>query len=249
LRSRWCLYFRSGFSGGEDTMFAGIDTLGVNPRRRWTTLGSFTLQAAVLAAAFVLPLLYPQGLPDAVARRPIFVPLSAPEPPSTTGAQDSHQGRAGSVAYARRLIVNRDNGAHFPGLRAQAITTEAPPDLPPGTGNAGRGPDLARFLPPTVSPVLGDRPPISVMMQGNLIYRFEPVYPAIAKMAGVQGTVLIKAVISAQGRIGRAQVVTGSPLLARAALDAVKQWRYRPYYLNGVPVEVETEITVYFVLR
>ena len=86
-------------------------------------------------------------------------------------------------------------------------------------------------------------------MQGNLIYRVEPVYPAIAKNVGVQGAVLIRALISREGTIEQVQVISGSPLLTRAALDAIRQWRYRPYYLNGTPVEVDTEITVNFVLR
>ena len=87
------------------------------------------------------------------------------------------------------------------------------------------------------------------MMQGNLIHRVEPVYPPIAKLTGVQGTVLIKALISTDGRIDQAQVVSGSPLLSPAALEAIRQWRYRPYFLNGGPIEVETEITVNFVLQ
>lgn len=87
------------------------------------------------------------------------------------------------------------------------------------------------------------------MMQGNLIYKVEPIYPVVAKTAGVQGAVLIRALISREGTIEQAQVISGSPWLSRAALDAIRQWRYRPYYLNGTPVEVDTEITVNFVLQ
>jgi len=60
--------------------------------------------------------------------------------------------------------------------------------------------------------------------------------------------VLIKAVISTEGNIEQAQVISGSPLLSKAALDAIRQWRYRSYLLNDKPVEVETEITVNFAL-
>ena len=87
------------------------------------------------------------------------------------------------------------------------------------------------------------------MMQGNLIKRVEPSYPILAKQAGIQGIVLIKAVINREGSIERADVVSGHPLLAHAALEAVRQWKYRPYYLNNEPVEVETQITVKFVLN
>ena len=85
-------------------------------------------------------------------------------------------------------------------------------------------------------------------MQSYLIRRIEPTYPPIAKSAGVQGEVLIKAIISSEGKIEQAQVISGSPWLSRAALDAIRQWRYRPYLLNDKPVEVETEITVNFYL-
>ena len=98
-------------------------------------------------------------------------------------------------------------------------------------------------------PILARPPRVSAMMQGNLIRRVEPLYPSVAKIAGVQGTVLIKALISADGRIEQARIISGSPLLSPAALEAIKQWRYRPYILNGGAIEVETEITVNFVLQ
>ena len=89
----------------------------------------------------------------------------------------------------------------------------------------------------------------SVIMEGNLIHRVQPEYPFIAKQIHLQGTVVLKAVISREGVIEQATVIAGSDLLARSALTAVRQWRYRPYYLNHEPVEVETQITVNFVLE
>jgi protein TonB len=71
----------------------------------------------------------------------------------------------------------------------------------------------------------------------------------IAQQVGIQGAVVIRALISRTGNIERAQVESGQPLLTAAALAAVREWKYRPYYLNGEPVEVETEITVNFILR
>jgi protein TonB len=88
----------------------------------------------------------------------------------------------------------------------------------------------------------------SVIMEGNLIYQVEPQYPAIAKQLHIEGTVIVRAIISRDGVITRAEAESGQTLLARAALAAVRQWRYRPYYLNHEPIEVETEITVNFVL-
>jgi len=85
-------------------------------------------------------------------------------------------------------------------------------------------------------------------MEGNLIHRLQPAYPLLAVQTRTQGQVVLRAVISREGTIENLQVVSGHPLLVRAALEAVRQWRYRPYVLNGEPVEVETQVTVNFVL-
>ncbi len=81
---------------------------------------------------------------------------------------------------------------------------------------------------------------------GMLIRQTPPVYPAIAKAAGVSGTVVVHATISKNGTIKDAQVVSGSPMLQQAALDAVRNWRYKPYKLSNEPVEVDTTISIVF---
>jgi protein TonB len=78
------------------------------------------------------------------------------------------------------------------------------------------------------------------------VNRVEPVYPHLAAIAGIQGQVKLHAIIARNGSIQSLNAISGHPLLVRAALDAVGQWRYRPYYLNGEAVEVETFITVNF---
>jgi protein TonB len=85
--------------------------------------------------------------------------------------------------------------------------------------------------------------------QGLKIKNVTPVYPQMAKIARVQGPVVLAAIIGKDGSIQNLHVIsTASPLLNQAAMDAVKQWRYRPYILNGEPVEVDTQITVNFSL-
>lgn len=86
------------------------------------------------------------------------------------------------------------------------------------------------------------------MDEGNLIYRVQPVYPELARQARIQGPVRLRAIISKTGAIENLQALSGHPMLVSAAVNAVRQWRYRPYLLNGEPVEVETEITVNFML-
>jgi TonB family protein len=84
------------------------------------------------------------------------------------------------------------------------------------------------------------------VQQAQLVSRIEPRYPPLAFETRKEGTVLLHAIISREGRITAMEVVSGSPWFVKAALDAVREWRYRPTYLNGEPVEVETSITVIF---
>jgi protein TonB len=88
----------------------------------------------------------------------------------------------------------------------------------------------------------------SAVAAGNLLYQVAPIYPPIAKAARVQGTVVLRGIISTTGEISELSVVGGPPMLISAAMDAVKQWRYSPYRVNGQPVEVETTVNVVFSL-
>jgi len=87
---------------------------------------------------------------------------------------------------------------------------------------------------------------ISKLSPGQLIARIEPQYPAIARQARIEGEVVLTAIISKTGKVESLQLKSGHPLLAQAARDAVRTWKYRPYILNGEAVEVETQITVDF---
>ena len=86
------------------------------------------------------------------------------------------------------------------------------------------------------------------MLEGNLIRRVAPAYPPLARSARIQGSVVLSALISKAGTIENLRVLSGHPMLVAAAIEAVSQWRYRPYILNGEPIEVETQITVNFLI-
>lgn len=125
----------------------------------------------------------------------------------------------------------------------------------PGTSSGDRSglPNLFRSgtrpVLPAASPAAPNLPlRLSRMKEGDLIRKTLPVYPALARGARIQGIVILQAIISKQGTIENLKVLAGHPLLAPAAIDAVRQWRYRPYVLNNEPVEVETQITVNFSL-
>ena len=107
---------------------------------------------------------------------------------------------------------------------------------------------MTNVIAPPVRPTIARPPMISHMMEGNLIHKVQPDYPPLARQARIQGAVVLQAVISREGTIENLQVLSGHPMLVHAAIDAVSQWRYRPYVLNGDPIEVETQVTVNFVL-
>jgi periplasmic protein TonB len=86
------------------------------------------------------------------------------------------------------------------------------------------------------------------MLQGSLIHTVQPVYPPLARAARVQGSVVLSAIIGKDGAIETLRALSGHPMLVMAAVNAVSQWRYRPYILNNEPIEVETRITVNFTL-
>ena len=86
------------------------------------------------------------------------------------------------------------------------------------------------------------------MLEGSLIRKVEPKYPPLAIAARIQGSVVLAAVISKAGTIENLKLVSGHPMLVAAAIDAVRQWQYRPYVLNSEVIEVETQITVNFTL-
>ncbi len=89
-------------------------------------------------------------------------------------------------------------------------------------------------------------PITSRVMAGNLLLKTLPQYPAIARAAHIQGIVVLQATISKTGLIENLRAVSGPTWLRQAAIDAVQTWRYKPYLLNGDPVEVETTINVVF---
>ena len=224
--------------------------------RRWTTLISFALQALVVGCLLLLPLLYNEGLPKLA----LLAPLLTPAPPPSAPPEQVHHNQspaAQSNLMESRLVAPPE----IPHDVSMLTETEPPPPMiDPGAagvrhrfGDAqGRGsvfdalPGSGQVLPPPL-PVVR-HPPVSHMMEGNLIYRVQPRYPVLAIQARVQGHVVLRAMISREGAIENLQVLSGPGMLAPAALDAVRQWRYRPYVLNGEPVEVETQVTVNFVL-
>ena len=232
---------------GEDAMFSDLAASEGSPVRRWTAMASFSLQAALVAVALVYPLFHLESLPPVV--RTLLPQVTTFEGPPRPQRNFGHAGGPSIHPFVVNTHV-------LLGPRVNSGNVESGPPQPPVIGIAGDGyqtglndllaADHGRQLPTIAAQ---PRPPrISLIMEGNLIHKVEPQYPLIAKQLHIEGTVIVKAIISRDGDITRAEAESGQTLLAQAALAAVRQWRYRPYYLNHEPIEVETEITVNFVL-
>jgi periplasmic protein TonB len=215
---------------------------------------SFTLEAVALALLIVAPLLTTIAQPN--FSRTAFVPFVF------SSAHPKHASKTSSNP-ARVKLNKLRRGITFPvrvHVPAPPATQETDIEIPGGELFLGpAGPGASPFV--DVRPASPAEPPrdeikksvekgpIKVsesVVEAKLISRVEPHYPALALQTRLQGTVRLQAIISRDGRITALEVLSGHPLLVQAALDAVRQWRYRPTLLNGEPVEVETSITVHF---
>ncbi len=221
-------------------------------RRGRATLASFAMQALGLSLLLTIPLLTIQGPPKLHwIDGPILTPPPPPAPPAPRPRPiDSSNISEGRIQQPPRIPPTIAN------LHEQPVASS--PDVSDlgvggGTGTRGRGVfnsigNSVEVAPPPTSPAPTHPLKVSHWAEGNIIYRVQPIYPPLARQARVQGTVELRAIISKAGTIEHLIAVSGHPMLVKSAIEAVRQWRYRPYLLNNEPIEVETEITVNFVL-
>jgi periplasmic protein TonB len=222
-------------------------------RRGWTTLVSFGFQAMALSLLLLIPLLTIQGPSrlELFSRPPISVPPPPAAQPPESAPRPIHSSNLRHVeilqqpASIPRTIANLDERPIASAPDVSGIDVVGRSGRPGGFDSTGISVEIA---PPPPVPVPAHPLKVSHWAEGNLIYRVQPVYPPLARQARVQGSVELRAIISRTGTIENLIVVRGHPMLSAAAIDAVRRWRYRPYLLNSQPVEVETEITVNFLL-
>ncbi len=213
---------------------------------KYWSIVTLLFNSAVLIALIVWPLLHPEALPKQMMAALMVAP-PAPTPPP-----------AMPKAHIKSEMVNTE--LLFPSRIPKAIKVVQESSLPPTMEGVvevlSSGPPVGLS---TVIGTIGTGPPIVVkpappkkvsissgVMAGNLIEKTVPQYPAIAKAARIQGVVVVQATISTTGLIENIRVTSGPPMLQQAAVDAVRSWRYKPYLLNGEPVEVETTVNVVF---
>ena len=215
---------------------------------------SFTIEAIVLAVLVASPLLTSVAQPQLHPLPPMPILLGVWQ------ARHTSQSVSPKMTHSEHPFLVHSSQTAFPAPRP-TVREDAEQSIdafpaPPGESLIGAIPIPGiAGLPPRVDPPPIDRrttPDKEILkvsegvQQAQLIARLEPQYPILAQQTRTQGTVFLRAIISREGRITSLEVVSGHPLLVRAALDAVRQWRYRPTLLNGEPVEVETSITVIF---
>lgn len=221
----------------------------------WTTAASFTIQIALGGFVLLLSLLYTDALP----MHRLISTVEAPPPPPMQSAPAVHAvklARAPSEFDHGVLVVPREIPKTITTIRDEEFPSEDVPNpigsVPYGIAGAPLNNVVSQMLP-KVSPAM---PKIQVskvrvssgVAQGLLIHQVKPQYPQLALQARIQGTVVLQATIGKDGSVQDLHVLSGHPLLTGAAMDAVKQWRYRPYYLNNEPVAVDTQINVNFTL-
>jgi periplasmic protein TonB len=219
--------------------------------KRWPMATAFTAEAIAAGLLLVIPLLSTGVIPVS-ARVPIYTPVKPVtlEPVERVRTDPASAGGLANPSRQIRAVVlfNDNPNAIFRGATADVTTNPADVRDPEPGGKDEK--KLNDFMSdgPANSNVKLDVPKRikSQFEEGQLLNRVEPVYPRIAEISGIQGQVKLHAIIARDGRVQSLNVISGHPLLAHAALEAVEQWRYRPYVLNGEKVEVETFITINF---
>jgi protein TonB len=228
-------------------------------KRGATTMVSFLFQVALIGLLVLVPLLFTEALPKTQLMTFLVAPPPPPPPPPPPAAAP--------IKVVKQIQTDIINGqlrtpTKIPEKVQMIKEEEAPPPMastgvvggvPGGVPGGSMGGVMGSILGSTPVAVPRVATPQRVRVSqgvtsGLLIRKIQPAYPPLARQARIQGNVLLQAEISKEGTIENLRLISGHPMLAPAAIEAVKQWKYKPYILNGEPVEVDTQITVIFSL-
>lgn len=235
----------------ESSLLESSDRL--RSRLSWTTVASAALQSLALGLSVLIPLLHTEALPTVrKVMLPVPIPRGTPShlPPDSGnhGSLPTQPSPAIPVAPSKVPPLVLQSASDDPSSPPQislpgGCVVCAPNGVPHSVGDILRSTPLPAPIPRQKRPIVS--PGVTA---GRLIHRVQPVYPHLARVGGVEGTVVLHAIITRTGTIESLRIVSGHPMLQQAAVEAVQQWRYRPFFLGDAPVEVETQITVNFVL-
>lgn len=241
----------------EDSLLESGNRL--KKRSPWATVFSFVVQIGLLFILILIPLIYTEALPKQQLMTFLVAPPPPPPPPPPPAAAP--------IVKQVKIQTELDNGqlrtpTAIPKKIAMIREDEAPPPsagagvvggVPGGVPGGQMGGVIGGIISgtPVAVPKVATPQRVRVsqgVTEGLLLRKVQPNYPPLARSARIQGQVVLQAVIGKDGTIQNLRAISGHPMLTPAAIDAVKQWRYKPYFLNGEPVEVDTQITVNFTL-
>jgi periplasmic protein TonB len=239
----------------EDSLIESGNRL--KTKRGATTILSFVLQMLLLGVLILIPLIYTDALPKQQLMTFLVAPPPPPPPPPPPAAIPQ--------VKVVRVQSELDNGqlrtpTKIPEKVRMITEEEAPPPAMGGVMGGVVGGVAGGSAGGVIGGIIGSTAAIPKVAtpqrvrvsqgvsSGLLIRKVQPNYPPLARQARIQGQVVLQAEISKDGTIQNLQLISGHPMLAPAAIEAVKQWRYKPYLLNGEPVAVETQVVVNFTL-
>jgi len=222
------------------------------------TIFSFILEFILVGILVLIPLLFTEALPKTQLMTFLVAPPPPPPPPPPPAAPIkivkqvqtdlvNGQLRTPTKIPEKVQMIKEDEAP--PPVMSAGVVGGVPGGIPGGAMNGVIGGIVSST--PVAVPKVATPQRVRVsqgVTQGLLIRKIQPNYPPLARQARIQGSVLLQAEISKDGTIENLHLISGHPMLAPAAIEAVKQWKYKPYLLNGEPVEVDTEVMVNFTL-
>jgi periplasmic protein TonB len=262
----------SGATGQEPEVHLFEDNLVASggsllKRDPWAAVVAVAVQSLIVLLLIITPLFYTEKLPKWQVVSMLYAPSSAAARNSAklTMPKISMPASPKAIKFARiysKPVTHEDHSNHVAATGVAdgvvegvpgGVVSEAPGGVVGGVPGGVLGavlsspPVLTNIEEPVPMPAKKVRVP-SRLAEGFLLHDVAPEYPQEAGRARIEGMVVLLAVIGRDGTVRNLQVKSGLPVLAQAAIDAVKQWRYRPYMLNGEPVEFDTQITINFTL-
>ena len=234
----------------EDSLMESGGRIKTN--QKWTGLISTLVQLALVGFLVLLPLIFTEALPKGTLTTWLVAPPPPPPPPPPAAPKIEHVQRVSEIVDGALRAPTK-----IPKQVKMIQEDEAPP---PSTGVVGgvvggvpggsTGGVIGGIIGSTAPPPKVAAPQklrvSSGVVEGLKLNAPNPTYPQMARIAHIQGNVVLQATISKTGTVENLRAMQGHPILIQAALDAVRQWKYKPYILNGEPVEVETTIKVQF---
>ena len=228
-------------------------------KRGWTSLLSFALEFMLVGVMVLIPLIFTDALPKGTTMFMLVAPPPPPPPPPPAAAvvrvvkvvqTDIVNGELRTpTKIPKKIEMIKEDEAPPPARASAGVVGGVPGGVPGGSMGGVIGSVLSST--PVAVPKIATPQRVRVssgVQQGLRVRNVNPTYPPLARQARIQGVVILQALISKNGDIENLQLISGHPMLAPAAIEAVKQWKYKPYLLNGEPVEVETQVQVNFTL-